>query len=48
MMYFDCYVEDLLVPDDDFVEALLDEIEDLPYHLSSRAEFDDLIGDDYE
>lgn len=48
MTLSDCYGEDLLVPDDDFVEALLDEIEDIPYHLSSRAKYDDFIGDDYE
>lgn len=48
MMLSDCCGEDLLIPDDDFVESLLDEIEDCPYHLSSRAEIDDLIGDDHE
>lgn len=48
MTLSDWYGEDLLIPDDDFVEVLLDEIEDCPYHFSSRAEFDDLIGDDYE
>lgn len=46
-MISDCYGEDLLI-DDDFVEALLYEIDYIPYHLSSRAELDDLIGDDYE
>lgn len=48
MTYSDCYGEDLLIPDDDFVEDLLDEISDIPYHLSSYAAYDDLIGDDYE
>lgn len=51
MTYSEMYGEELLAPDDDFIDD--DFIPDLfvevsEYHLRSYAEFDDLIGDDYE